>query len=87
MSPTLRRRLAAILALVALVAMLALALVLLVDHIGNLLAAWAALLIGCVGGWFMVTRRGVARLIGTLVLSRRALRSAVRASILANTGR
>ena len=67
MSTGLRRRLAAILALVAIVAMLALALGLLMDHIGKLLAAWAALLIGCVGGWVMVTRRGVARLAGTIV--------------------
>jgi len=67
MSSALRRRIAAIVSLASFVAMLVLALVLLLDHLGRLAGVWALLLVACIGGWVMVTRRGAARLTGTIV--------------------
>ena len=63
----LRRRLAALLAIAAVVAMLALALALVIDHVAQLVAVWAALVVASIGAWFMVTRRGAARLAGAVV--------------------
>jgi diacylglycerol kinase family enzyme len=62
-----RRQLAAILALVCLVAMLVLTIVTLVDHLGELVGAVLSLILAIVGAWYMVTRRGLLRLAGTVL--------------------
>jgi diacylglycerol kinase family enzyme len=62
-----RRQLAAVLALVCVVAMFVVAVVTLVDHLGELVGALLSLLVAVVGAWYMVTRRGLLRLIGTVL--------------------
>ena len=59
-----RRQAAAIVALLAYVAVFVLILLAIADHPGQLVAAWAAILVASIGVWMALTRRGIARLLG-----------------------
>ena len=54
-------------ALLAYVAVAVLILLTLVDHPGQLIAAWVASLVGLTGAWIALTRRGIARLAGAVL--------------------
>ena len=62
-----RRQLAAVTALLAYVAVVVLILLTLVDHPGQLVAAWVAALVGLTGAWIALTRRGIARIAGAVL--------------------
>jgi diacylglycerol kinase family enzyme len=47
--------------------MLGIALALVLEHPERIIVVWVALLVACTGAWIMVTRRGAARLAGTVV--------------------
>ena len=62
-----RRQVTAVLALLAYVAIFVLVLLAIVDHPGQLVAVWAAILAGSTGVWIALTRRGLAFVLGAAV--------------------
>ena len=62
-----RRQVAAVIALLAYVAVAVLILLTLVDHPGQLIAAWVAALVGLTGVWIALTRRGISRIVGAVL--------------------
>ncbi len=62
------RRFAALLALAAYLAAAVAVAVVLFQNLGALALAWAIAIVGAIAAWFTVTRRGAARLVGTIVL-------------------
>jgi diacylglycerol kinase family enzyme len=58
---------AAVLALLCYVAVVVLILLTLIDHPGQLIAAWVAALAGLTGAWIALTRRGISRVVGAVL--------------------